>query len=93
MIPSDQQIRKLRQKAHSLKPVIWMGQNGLSPAVIEEMNRALDDHELIKIKLPNLEREERTPLIEAIGTATSANLIQKIGHIAVFFRKKKVDAK
>ena len=87
MILSAQQIHKLRQKAHALKPVVWLGQHGLSEKVLEEINIALDAHELIKVKLAGADRETRDNLAQQIVQSLSATLVQQIGQIAVFYRK------
>ena len=79
--------KKLKAQAHPLSPVVMIGQAGLTPAVINEINLALDAHELIKIKI-RAERNERGTIKEQICNETQAELIQSIGQIAVFFRKK-----
>ncbi|MGR8931098.1 MAG: ribosome assembly RNA-binding protein YhbY [Gammaproteobacteria bacterium] len=78
--------KKLKAQAHPLNPVVMIGQAGLTPAVIKEINIALDVHELIKVKI-RAERDERNIFREQICEATQAELIQSIGQIAVFFRK------
>ena len=87
MILSAQQIHKLRQQAHALKPVVWLGLHGLSEKVLEEINIALDAHELIKVKLAGADRETRDNLAQQIVQSLSATLVQQIGQIAVFYRK------
>ncbi|ADE16206.1 protein of unknown function UPF0044 [Nitrosococcus halophilus Nc 4] len=81
------QIRHLRALAHSLKPVVIIGQNGVTEAVLEEINNALEHHELIKIKIQGAEREERSAMIEHVLEATQAELVQIIGRIGVFYRR------
>ena len=49
--PSSKELRQLRAQAHSLKPVVTVAGKGLAPSVLEELDRALNDHELIKVKL------------------------------------------
>jgi len=83
---SQKQIRHLRSLAHHLKPVVWVGQHGLSDNVIEEVRIALDAHELIKVKLA-AEKAERNKMIETIVEATHSALIQHIGQMAVLFRR------
>ena len=77
--------KKLRAEAHTLKPVVMIGQSGLTPAVLAEVELALDSHELIKVKI-RAEREERKLISEKICTDTDAELIQTIGQIAVIYR-------
>ncbi|QIK39109.1 ribosome assembly RNA-binding protein YhbY [Caldichromatium japonicum] len=83
---SPKQRRWLKQRAHHLKPVVLIGQRGLTEAVLAEIERALDDHELIKIRLGALETEDRLAVIDHICQKTGSELIQRIGHIAAFYR-------
>ena len=77
--------KKLRAEAHTLKPVVMIGQSGLTAAVLAEIELALDSHELIKVKI-RAERDERKLMSEKICTNTGAVLIQTIGQIAVIYR-------
>lgn len=79
--------KKLKALAHSLNPVVMVGQAGLTPAVIKEIDIALDVHELIKIKI-RAERDDRNIIKTQIGDETNAELIQSIGQVAVFYRIK-----
>jgi RNA-binding protein len=78
--------KKLKAQAHPLNPVVMIGQAGLTPAVLKEIDLALDTHELIKVKI-RAERDERNVIREQICADTSAELVQSIGQVAVFFRK------
>ena len=77
--------KKLRAEAHTLKPVVMIGQSGLTAAVLAEIELALDAHELVKVKI-RAERDERKMIIEKICSDTGAELIQTIGQIAVIYR-------
>jgi len=77
--------KKLRAEAHALKPVIMIGQSGLTAAVLAEIELALECHELIKVKI-RAERDERKLISEKICSNTGAELIQTIGQIAVIYR-------
>ena len=79
--------KQLRAKAHSLKPVIITGQSGISPAVLNEINLALDHHELIKVRVNAEDREQRREMASLICSETQAELIQSIGHIITLYRK------
>ena len=82
---NNQQIRFLRGRCHQLSPVVMVADHGLTENVCSEIELALDSHELIKIKLRG-EREQRAAWIEAISQQTQAELVQKIGQVACFFR-------
>jgi RNA-binding protein len=77
--------KKLRAEAHTLKPVVMIGQSGLTAAVLAEIEQALNSHELIKVKI-RAECDERKLISEKICTDTGAELIQAIGQIAVIYR-------
>lgn len=84
--------KTLKARGHGLNPVVWIGDAGLSPAVVAEIELALDHHELIKVKVRVGDRTERARVIEAIQGQTKAELIQRIGNIALFYRKRPDDA-
>ncbi|NOT13621.1 MAG: ribosome assembly RNA-binding protein YhbY [Methylococcaceae bacterium] len=77
--------KKLRAQAHALKPVIIIGQSGLTSAVLTEIELALNYHELIKVRI-RAEREDRKLISQKICSDTGATLIQSIGQIIVLFR-------
>ncbi|MCP4994334.1 MAG: ribosome assembly RNA-binding protein YhbY [Gammaproteobacteria bacterium] len=84
---TEQQRRKLKKLVHHLKPVVIIGQKGLSENVLNEIDIALDSHELIKIKLSGGDRNERRAMIESICEQTDAEFIHSIGHIAALYRR------
>jgi len=77
--------KQLRANAHTLKPVVIIGQSGLTDAVLAEVELALNSHELIKVKI-RAERDERKLISEKICGTTGAELIQSIGQIVVIYR-------
>jgi len=77
----------LKAKAHKLKPVILIGNNGLTDAVNKEIDRALNDHELIKIRVAGEDRDARRAIMQAICDAQLAERVQQIGNIVVIYRK------
>lgn len=79
--------RALRARAHALKPVIMIGAGGVSDGVIAETDRALDDHELIKVKVAHEERAVRGQLIDSLCSSLDAQHIQSIGKTAVIYRE------
>jgi RNA-binding protein len=85
---SERQRRHLRALAHALKPVIRLGNAGLTLAVTAEAARALEDHELIKVKAPGGDREARDELFAALARETGSALVQRIGNVAVLYRPR-----
>ena len=83
MTISKDEAKKLRQIGHTLKPVVSVGTQGVTDSVLLELNRALNDHELIKIKIPG---ENREATLETIKQKTTLEIIQQIGNIALVFR-------
>lgn len=83
---SNKQKQYLKGLAHSLKPVVLLGSNGLTEGVLAEIETALNHHELIKVKVPSEDRELKAQIAETIAVHTEAELIQKIGSIAVYYR-------
>lgn len=79
--------RQLRAIGHKLKPVVTVAGNGLSDAVRLEIERALDDHELIKVKLAVGDRDNRDAVLHALLESTGAELVQRIGNIALILRR------
>jgi RNA-binding protein len=79
--------QEFKAKAHSLKPIILIGNNGFSDAVSKETDRARHDHELIKIKIALEDRDARKAMIEEIRAAMSAEVVQQIGKVVVLYRK------
>ena len=84
---SPEQKKELKTQAHLLKPIIMIGQAGLTEAVLKEIEIALDIHELLKIKV-RAERDERKEIFQQICTATKSEMIQSIGQVIVVYRKK-----
>jgi RNA-binding protein len=83
---SSNQKRYLRGIAHRLDPVVMVGQKGVTPALLKELEGALAHHELVKVKLADADREDRAETIEALRDASNAALVQTIGRIACFYR-------
>jgi RNA-binding protein len=81
------QKRYLRGLAHALKPIIMVGGKGVSDALIAEFSIALDDHELVKVKLAGDDREQRAAQIGKLAEAAHAELVQSIGKTACFYRR------
>ena len=91
---SQSQKKQFRTIGHQLNAVVTIGDGGLSGNVKKEINRALEDHELIKIKLPAGDKESKQALITSLCQSASCELVQKVGNIALIYRAaKKPNAK
>ena len=83
---TNNQKKFLRSKGHSLKPVVMLGQHGLSEGVLAELESSLETHELLKIKVRGDDREHKQQVIDEIINATKAHLVQVIGNVMVIYR-------
>lgn len=84
--------RALKARAHHLQPVVMVGDAGLTPTVLREIDINLKSHELIKIRVLGDDRAARAALIDAICTQLEAAAVQHIGKILVVFRPRPDDA-
>ena len=84
---TEQQLRHLRGLAHKLKPVVMVGQHGLKETIFEEIDIALDAHELIKVKISVGDRDMRDEFIDEIVSRSKATLVQRVGNMATLFRR------
>lgn len=84
---TEYQRKYLRGLAHSRKPVVMVGQHGLKDSIVEELEGALSHHELVKVKVSVGEREARDAVIQTLCMKTGAELVQRVGNIAVLFRR------
>ena len=87
MTLSNKQKQHLKGLAHSLKPVVQLGNNGLTEGVLAEIDNAINFHELIKVKIPTDDRAEKTLIMDAIVRETGAIKLQTIGHTLVLFKQ------
>jgi len=76
----------LKGRAHPLEPIVQIGHGGLSEPVVVELERALDAHGLIKVRINGADRDVRQQIIEAIGLRTDAAIVHKVGKIVVLWR-------
>ncbi|CAH0992232.1 RNA-binding protein YhbY [Sinobacterium norvegicum] len=86
---SNSDKKHLRALGHKLKPIVTVAGKGLTDNVVTEIYRALDDHELIKVKLAVGEREVKQQVIEEMLAKTRAHLVQAIGHTVLLYRPAK----
>ena len=83
---SQKQVKELRKLVHHRKVIVIIGQHGLTDSVMHELEQALDVHELIKVRVNAADRDQRNQIIETIAQQTGSEIIQRIGHIAAFYR-------
>lgn len=87
-MPLASKVRQqLKAKAHKLRPIVIVGNNGLTANVNNEVDRALSDHELVKMRINAEDREMRRALFLEIAQLHHAELIQIVGKIGVIYRK------
>ena len=79
----------LRAEAHGLKPVVMIGEAGLTPGVIKEIDLSLDSHGLIKVRVQGDDREARVAMYDTICAELEAAPVQHIGKLLVIYRPKK----
>lgn len=88
---TGKQRRALRAKGHHLEPVVIVGQSGVTEGVLGAVTQALNDHELIKVKV-NEGPETRQEAAERMAQGTGAELVQLLGRTALLFKKREEDS-
>jgi putative YhbY family RNA-binding protein len=88
-----EQRRSLRAAAHHLNPVVSIAQKGLTAAVLKEIDACLKVHELIKVRLYGIEREDRADLLGEICSALDCAPVQHIGNLFILWREKPEEEK
>lgn len=84
---TNKQKQYLKGLAHDLKPVVLLGGNGLTEGVMAEIDQALTHHELIKVKVPSEDRDEKKLIMDAIVRESGAIKLQTIGHVLVIYKQ------
>ena len=87
MTLTQEQKKQFKSIGHHLKPIVTVADNGLTEGVLAELDRALHDHELIKIQLRLAERDDRKAIIDELCQKSSSVLAQSIGKVALIYRK------
>lgn len=85
---TEQQKKSLRGLGHKLKPIIMVGNAGLSESLLEEFDRSLEHHELMKVRVSVDGRDERDAALVALCERSGAELVQRVGNIGLLFLKK-----
>jgi RNA-binding protein len=84
---NDAQRKHLRRLGHDRSPIVLVGQGGLGPNLVAEMDRALRDHELVKVRARVGDRGERDQVLAGLAAQTASELVQQIGHVGLFYRR------
>ncbi|MBA1275284.1 YhbY family RNA-binding protein [Stutzerimonas azotifigens] len=84
---TNEQKKRFKSIGHHLKPVLIVAENGLTEGVQAELDRALSDHELIKVQFRITERDDRRALMDALCEAGNCELVQSIGKMALVYRR------
>jgi RNA-binding protein len=84
---TEPQRKYLRRLGHDREPIVLIGQKGLTDNVVAELDRALRDHELVKVRARVRDRDERDRVLAELAAGTSAELVQRIGHVALYYRR------
>ena len=83
---SEAKRKYLRRLGHDRQPVVLIGNAGLGPNLMAEMDRALVDHELVKVRARVGDRDLRDQILAELATATRSEIVQRIGHVALYYR-------
>ena len=86
---TNPEIRKLKAEAQHLEPVVYVGKSGLTAAVLQSIEQAIQARALIKIRFDH-DRDERDVLAQKVAEATGAALIMQVGKVAIYYRAKPV---
>ena len=78
--------KALKAIAHHLNPIVTIGNLGLSTSVIAELNRAISDHELIKVRLNIVDRKLRVEFVNEVSQLLDAQIVQQVGKVVVLYR-------
>ena len=89
MALSEKQKKHLRRLAHPMNPIVMLGNAGLTDAVVAELEHALTDHELVKVSARVGDRDVRNDALATLASRTVSELVQRIGHVGVFYRRRK----
>lgn len=85
---TDAQRKHLRRLGHDRNPIVLVGQGGISPNLVAELDRALNDHELVKVRARVGDRGLRDQILDELAASTNSELVQRIGHVALYYRAR-----
>ncbi len=87
MTLSEKQKKHLRRLGHPLHPLVMLGNAGMTTAVVKELDRALADHELVKVSARVGDRSARDAALDDLARQTSSQIVQRIGNVGLFYRR------
>jgi RNA-binding protein len=87
MALTQEQKKQFKAIGHHLKPVLIVADNGLTEGVMAELERAINDHELIKVQFRITDRDDRRSIIDELCRDSGSELVQVIGKMALIYRK------
>lgn len=90
---TEAERRALKRLAHHLDVVVRTGDAGVTPAVVAEAGKALEHHELMKVRVLAADRETREAMITSLCQALDAALVQRVGHVAIIYRPRSRDSR
>lgn len=86
---TNKQNKYLRGLSHDLKPVVMIGNSGVTEGVLGELETCLAHHELVKVRISGVDRDDRQQMAESLCKKSRSELVNTIGHIAVLYRPAK----
>lgn len=90
IMPLNEKLKRdLRTRGHALKPVVTVGNAGVTESVQRELELSLEHHELMKVKISSGDRDARSEVIRKLCDITQADLVQAIGHVALIYRSRR----
>jgi RNA-binding protein len=84
---TNRELRTLKGRAQLLRPMIFIGREGLSPALLKALDEALARHELVKVKFGEF-KEQKKELVPVLAEKTASRVVMRVGNVAVLFRRK-----
>jgi len=87
MALSERQKKHLRRLGHALRPIVRVGQRGLTPGVVDELRLALEHHELVKLRARVGDRASREGVLRELALSTGSECVHRIGNVALYYRK------
>ncbi len=84
---SEAQRKYLRRLGHDRDPIVLVGQAGIGTNLVAELDRALTDHELVKVRARVGDRAARGAILDELAAATRSEIVQRIGHVGLYYRR------